>query len=242
MISIICVCNNRRMYNTYLLPSLNKQRNCSYEIIRIDNSENRYKSAIEAFNAALNEAKGEYIFFVHQDIELTDELFINKVDNYFKNNPNTGIVGVAGTKDGIVYSNIYQSLPKTLVSDHHLEEPVLVNSLDECLFVIPRQILNDYPFDNDTCDHWHLYAVDYCYQMLQVGKDVVVLPLDAYHASYGDFMNDGYYYTLKKVAKKYQSKTKKIDTTIRSWSTNPVLLDLNIRYLKYKKKRMLNQK
>ena len=72
--------------------------------------------------------------------------------------------------------------------------------------------------------------------MKSLNKTVAVLPLDAYHASYGDFMNEGYYQTLERLAKKYlASQFKKIDTTIRSWSTNPLLLKLNIQYLRYKK-------
>lgn len=229
------------MYNTYLLPSLNKQRNCSYEILRIDNENNRYASAVEAFNSVLDQVKGDYILFTHQDMELTDELFLNKVETYFKEHPNMGIAGVAGAKEGKVYSNIYHSLPKILVSSTRLEEVTPVHGLDECLFVIPKKVLDAHPFDGRVCDHWHLYAVEYCYQMLEAKKEVAVLPLDAYHASYGDFMNEGYYQTLLKVAKKYQSHYKRIDTTLRSWSTNPILLNLNITYLRYKKKRIMNQ-
>lgn len=238
MISIICICNNRRMYNDILAKSLARQHECSYEILRIDNQNNRYNSAIKAFNSVINEAKGDYLMFVHQDIALEDDYFLNKVEDYFKTHPKTGIVGVAGCKDNVVYSNIEQSNPRKRVSETVLKKPKMVNSLDECLFVIPKETLLNHPFDETLCDHWHLYAVEYCYQMKKANKDVVVLPLNAYHVSEGDFMNEGYYETLVKVAHKYQKDYKKIDTTIRSWHTNPVVLKLNIKYLRYKKKKM----
>lgn len=238
MISIICISNNKRVYNDYLAKSLFTQRSCSYEILRVDNQNNQYPNAIRAFNSVIKEAKGEYLMFVHQDIALEDEYFLNKVEAYFKDHPQTGIVGIAGVKDRHIYSNIEHSLPRVRVSEDFLTNEVAVNSLDECLFVIPKQCLQEHPFDEQVCDHWHLYTVEYCYQMKKLNKDVVVLPLKAYHLSQGDFMNEGYYETLLKVANKYHKDFNRIETTIRSWSTHPFILKLNIRYLRYKKARM----
>lgn len=238
MISIICICNNRKVYNRYLAKSLATQRACSYELLRIDNQGNRYKSAINAFNSVVKEAKGDYLMFVHQDIALEDDYFLNKVETYFKQHPQTGIAGIAGVKDRRIYSNIEHSTPRVRVSKENMLKETSVNSLDECLFVIPKQVLIDYPFDENACNHWHLYTVDYCYQMKKLNKDVVVLPLKAYHLSYGDFMNEGYYETLLKVANKYHKDFSHIETTLRSWSTNPIKLKLNILYLRYKKARM----
>lgn len=235
MISIICICNQRKVYNQFLKKSLDRQHQCSYELLVIDNSNHQYSSAAYAFNQMAKKAKGDLLMFVHQDMELCDDYFLNKVESTFKENDNLGIVGVAGCKDGKVISNIYHSNPKVLVSSHHIDTLTTVNSLDECLFVIPKSIVLEYPFDERVCHHWHLYAVEYCYHMKSLNKTVAVLPLDAYHASYGDFMNEGYYQTLELLAKKYHHQFKKIDTTIRSWSTNPLLLKLNIQYLRYKK-------
>lgn len=240
MISIICICNNRRMYNNYLLPSLAKQRNCNYEIIRIDNEKNEFSSAIAAFNSVIKEAKGEHLMFIHQDVALEDDLFLSKVQTYMDTYNNVGIAGVAGAKEKTIYSNIYHSLPRVLVSDVRLDDVVEVNGLDECLFIISKETILKYPFDELTCNNWHLYAVEYCYQMKKLNKSVVVLPLDAYHASYGDFMNDGYYDSLVNVAKKH-NEFKTIDTTLRSWSTNYLVLKLNIEYLKRKKRGMMKR-
>ncbi|MFQ9923488.1 MAG: glycosyltransferase [Beduini sp.] len=238
MISIICICNNRKVYNEYLAKSLSKQHSCSYEILRIDNQGNRYPNAVSAFNSVIKQAKGEYLMFVHQDIALEDDYFLNKVESYFKDHPQTGIAGIAGVRDRKIYSNIEHSIPRVRVSEDVLSSAVSVNSLDECLFIIPRKYLLEYPFDEQVCDHWHLYTVEYCYRMKKLNKEVVVLPLKAYHLSQGDFMNEGYYETLLKVANKYHKDFDRLETTIRSWSTHPFMLKLNIHYLRYKKARM----
>lgn len=235
MISIICICNQRKVYNQFLKKSLDRQHQCSYELLVIDNSNHQYSSAAYAFNQMAKKAKGDLLMFVHQDMELCDDYFLNKVDSIFKENDNLGIVGILGRKDDEIIGNMNTLTTNSLVSPHHIDTLTTVNSLDECLFVIPKSIVLEYPFDERVCHHWHLYAVEYCYHMKSLNKTVAVLPLDTYHASYGDFMNEGYYQTLERLAKKYHHQFKKIDTTIRSWPTNPLLLKLNIQYLRYKK-------
>lgn len=234
MISIICLCNNKKVYNQYLKNSLANQRNCSYELLLIDNKNNKYSSASKAFNEISKIAKGDLLMFVHQDIELTDEYTLNKIEDCFKQTHDLGIIGIAGAKGKDVISNIYHSEKKVLVSSNHITEVTEVNSLDECLFVVPKDIVLNNPFDEEICNNWHLYAVEYCYRMKTLGKKVAVLPVEAYHVSYGDFMSEGYYQSLELLAKKYHNSFKTIDTTIRSWSTNPLILKLNLAYLRYK--------
>ena len=42
MISIICICNQRKVYNQFLKKSLDRQHQCSYELLVIDNSNHQY--------------------------------------------------------------------------------------------------------------------------------------------------------------------------------------------------------
>ena len=70
MISVICVYNDHDVLDEYLLGSLEKQES-SYELILVDNTPNKFKSAAEALNYGGNKANGKYIMFAHQDLELT---------------------------------------------------------------------------------------------------------------------------------------------------------------------------
>ncbi len=71
--SIVCVYNNVEILNQYLLESL-KSQTILYELILLDNSCNKYKSAAEALNYGGERAKGRYIMFVHQDIKFENSI------------------------------------------------------------------------------------------------------------------------------------------------------------------------
>ena len=69
MISIVCVYNNEITYKNVILKSL-KNQSAKFEMIPLDNRNNKYKSAAEALNHGGMKTKGEYIMFVHQDVFL----------------------------------------------------------------------------------------------------------------------------------------------------------------------------
>ena len=69
MISIICIYNNRNILDNYLLKSL-ERHNTDYELILVDNTENKFTKAADALNYGAKNAKGEFLMFVHQDIDL----------------------------------------------------------------------------------------------------------------------------------------------------------------------------
>ena len=69
MISIIRVFNDEKLLSKYLLKSLKNQTACN-ELILIDNTKNKFKSASKALNYGAKKAKGEYLMFIHQDVKL----------------------------------------------------------------------------------------------------------------------------------------------------------------------------
>ena len=50
MLSFVCVYNNRQILDEYLKKSLDKQNSQDYELMLIDNQENKYTSATTALN------------------------------------------------------------------------------------------------------------------------------------------------------------------------------------------------
>jgi len=69
MISVVCVYNNERTFKNVLLKSLENQT-VGFELIALDNRGGRYRSAAEALNYGGEQAKGDYIMFVHRDVSL----------------------------------------------------------------------------------------------------------------------------------------------------------------------------
>ena len=152
MMSIICVYNNENILEEYLIKSLNRQTE-KYELILIDNRENKFKSAASALNFGAKKAHGEYLVFAHQDIYFSDENWIKNTTKQLKNLNNTGIVGVAGkTIDSLVRSNIKQGLNPVDVSPFKIAKAEKASTLDECLFIIPKTVFDKYNLNEDICD------------------------------------------------------------------------------------------
>lgn len=86
MISIVCVYNDEKILNDFLLKSL-KAQTVEYELIKIDNTQNRFKSAAEALNYGGKKAKGEYIMLVHQDVDLSSDTWLKNEENGFLVSP-----------------------------------------------------------------------------------------------------------------------------------------------------------
>ena len=248
MISIVCVYNNQRLLADFLLDSLSRQT-IPYELITIDNTENKFTSAAQALNCGGRKARGKYIMFVHQDIRLCSTGWLRDAERMLGSLPNLGVVGIAGRREGsCILANLTNGTPPTAVGTQIGAEPVAVQTLDECLTIVPRDVLNVLQFDEITCDGWHLYAVEYCVSSTLLGFALYVLPFHTYHASQGTsstptepvdrlisrcpmtvpaFLPKEYYVALKKVIKKHKNNVSKIHTVFWSWNTSsPIALQI----------------
>ena len=135
--------------------------------------------------------------------------------------PNLGIAGVAGkSKNKFIVSNIKEGVPPKFPGKIKIVEPVKVQTLDECLFVVPKNVFNTLKFDEEVCNGWHLYAVDYSLSVKELKFDVYVVPAYVYHRSTGESFSPEYYITLKKLMDKHKKSYKYIYTTMGNW--NPV--------------------
>jgi hypothetical protein len=264
MISVICVYNDPDSLNKYLLPRL-EQQTVPHEQILLDNSNGKFKSSAEALNYGANKAKGDYLLFVHQDVDLESNSWLGDaekiLDKLMHDEENQlGIAGVAGMS---IHGKNHQEQKRNVIKHeippvewgNPIEAPEEVETLDECLFIIPKDTFQKIQFDEETCPGWHLYGVDYCLSCREQGLKVYVIPLSVYHLSAhsGDetpfktvlnlgYHPEGYYDILKKVMKKHENSFSKIYTTCGDWSTGTPLLvqrlyltgNLGIDYLKRK--------
>lgn len=224
MISIICVYNNKKILDKYLLKSLKSQIIEDYELILLDNTQKKFKSASEALNYGGKKAKGEYILFAHQDIDLISDTFLIDLEAFLIHLQDLGIAGVAGKVGDKkeVITRIKQGNPPKNVSTHPIKKITKVQTIDECLFLIPKTVFNEIKFDEEVCDGWHLYGVDYSLNIISHGLDVYVIPISVYHKSIGYSFSKEYYVTVEKLLKKYDFD--KIYTTMGTWDANKSLV------------------
>lgn len=187
MISVVCVYNNEQALERILLSSL-KNQTASFEFIKLDNTAGRFKSAAEALNYGAKQANGKYIMFVHQDVELDSALLLEKVENILNLIPDLGIAGVAGMSET---GKTDKERGRGYISNcgqiwecaNPVEKPEKVQTLDECLLIVPKSVFNKLQFDSDVFDNWHCYGADYCLSVREIGLNPYVIPVFIYHRS-----------------------------------------------------------
>ncbi len=185
MISVICVYNDERAYRDILLESLKGQTH-PHEVIGVDNRAGRFSSAAAALNHGASLARGDLLLFIHQDVELATGDWLERAARLTAGLPDAGIVGVAGMKAGrgpyedLKRGNVmFEGLPWNRAGT--LDRPEEVQTLDECLAIIPRDVFAALQFDESTFDGWHCYAPDYCLSLRALGRKSYVIPLPIYH-------------------------------------------------------------
>lgn len=214
----------------YLIKSL-KEQSVDYDLILIDNTHGEFKSAASALNFGGEKATGSFIVFVHQDVSF-DSKFLEDLETLLNNINNLGIAGLAGVSaetPGVI-SNILQGKSKEMVGKNRIETPTRVQTLDECLIVIPKSVFDTLKFDQVTCDNWHLYGVDYSLSSTSQGYDSYVLPLSIHHRSPGYSMSAGYDISMKKLLKKHRQNYNMVYTALGNYNTSlPLSLQKNVK-------------
>jgi len=222
MMSVVCVYNNWAVFNKYLLPSLESQ-SVEYELIAIDNSQNSYRSAAQALNIGGGRAKGKYIMFAHQDVLFLSRQLLEEVEKTLDSIPNLGIAGAAGKRDSEgILTSITNGDPTKLPGGSkgvRITEPAKVQTVDECLIIVPRSVFSQLAFDEQACSNWHLYAVDYSLSLRDFGLDAYALPLEVHHKSIGSSISSEYYHSLSKVLRKHRKNYRWVYTTMGDWRT-----------------------
>jgi len=236
MISVVCVYNDEKIFNDFLFQSLNYQT-AEFELIGIDNTSDEFKSASEALNYGGKKARNKYIMFAHQDVCFFSNSWLEEIEGFLDSIDNLGIAGVAGMSESGSSNqkrgrNIitHGKPPQIWLWGNQIQKPESVQTLDECLIIIPKSIFDVLEFDEKIIVDWHLYAVDYCLSAKEREFEVYVLPMEIYHLSsavskkkfpslVGPLPNM-YYVTLDKLIKKHRDSFKRIYTTCGDWSTS----------------------
>ncbi len=186
MISIVCVYNNKKMFENVLLKSLEGQ-SVQFELISLDNRGNRFKSAAEALNYGGGQAKGDYIMFAHQDMLFGDDSWLENTERVLETIPGLGVAGVAGASErGNAWKERCRHSITVFDEDwdvppvKHVEE---VQTLDECVLIVPQAVFSEVKFDEKVFDGWDGYGPDYCLAAKRYGKKAYVIPGESRHCT-----------------------------------------------------------
>lgn len=224
MISIICAYNDPEVLTGCLINSL-KYQDAPYQLIAIDNTDGKYKSAPVLLNKAAEKAIHDYIMFVHQDVALRSRTWLSEAEKQIRFLDSFGAAGVAGKdSNGVLHASVWNGFPPWFVGSKKLTRPVTVQTVDGCLMVVPRQLFKSISFDAETCPGWYFYIANYCLDLARSGYKVYVLPHEIYHKSTGPSNQLVYQETVQNMARKHCDHVKVIYTTVFTAHTEPLKL------------------
>lgn len=196
---VVCV-NDQNLFMAFV-DSLAATNISNYEIIKIDNF-NKNCSLPEALNKGRALARGDILFFCHQDI-LFPSHWLEKVVKQIRIVSDTdskwGVLGVIGVKkNGFFAGNIID--PHTHFKMGRL--PCQVTSLDEVCLIIKKDV-NLY-FD-EGLGGFHLYGADICLQALNNGLNCYAIDACLTHLSAGK-RDKTFFDIADKLKKKWSQK------------------------------------
>ena len=230
-VTVVSCWTNESMYNDFV--NTLKSQDVPCKIIGIDNRGNKgFTSCAAAYNSVIDEIKTKYVIYSHQDILLNAPDVLSKFLSYISGLGHDDILGVAGIRfDSREFSGIITDIkqPHTYLGMEELipagEDRVEggiteCDTLDECFFGGYTQHFRDYPFDEVTCDNWHLYAVEACLNAkANANAKIWVFSADIIHLSAGN-VNSKFVSGLCKLCRKYAGNFPLIRTTNASTFTD----------------------
>ena len=184
-ISVVCVYNDPAVRVACLDRSLESylttgNSHPDIEYIPVDNVNGTYRTAGAALNYGASVAKNRILVFVHQDV------FIHSVEAVIEaagemERRGFGVLGAVGVRRaGRVVGSVRD---RTVLLGDPVTEPADVDSVDELLFMVPRQLVMREPLTECPDMAWHAYAVEYGLRVRRLGLRVGVADIPVTHNS-----------------------------------------------------------
>lgn len=186
MISII-ICSRTKTINSILSENINNTIGCDYELIVIDNSANKY-SIFEAYNIGIEKSTNNYLCFIHDDIIFHSKDWGNTINNLFRNEPQIGLIGIAGSKFKTKIPSTWWNCPQELKSINiiqHFSNGEIIhqkfgfknNSMQEVVtidgvFMVLRKDLNI--IFNSEMNGFHNYDLNLSFECVKKGYKIIV--------------------------------------------------------------------
>lgn len=176
-----------------------------YELIVHDNRETKW-GLCKLYNHYARQSKYDLLCFFHEDI-----LFLTKgwgltLAEFFRKTPDAGVVGFAGatlktktvsgwdshriTARMNVTHRINENKVRKRVVNPNNESFAQVLTVDGLAMITPKHVWEKYPFDEQTFTGFHLYDLDFSFQIAQEYKNYVCLSIDIEHLSRGAFAKE----------------------------------------------------
>ncbi len=186
MISVI-ICSRHKEIPARLKSNIKESVGCEYEVVVIDNSKNDH-SIFTAYNEGVRRAKGDILCFCHEDILFRSDDWGVAIQDQFSDE-SIGCIGVIGAHflpDAPMYwwsspyisqysiNNDNGQVSFNDTRDFFHGNLADVVAVDGVCFFIPFRFFSSIRFDDKTYDGFHVYDMDICMQIQDLGKRVCV--------------------------------------------------------------------
>ena len=123
----------------------------------------------------------DYLVFVHQDVYLHSLRALEEAAGRLADDASIGLLGAFGIASS--GSAVGRIRDRVLLLGEPAREPVDVDSLDELLFIIPRELVLREPLAEAAELAWHAYAVEYGLRVRSLGLRVCAVDIPLTHNS-----------------------------------------------------------
>jgi glycosyltransferase involved in cell wall biosynthesis len=212
MFSII-ICSINKPYLEALKKNITETIGHPYELLVWDNLKTP-KPITEVYNLLGDQARFPYLCFIHEDILFQTKDWSAHLAEAFDRHTETGMIGVAGSK----YKSKTPSGWSTGIKNwdcvnifhrdknrqtHHLYsnpggsmlEPVV--NVDGVFIAIRREVWTGIRFNDQMLRGFHLYDIDFSFQVTSRFDAMVIFSIDIIHLTEGgNFGNEWVEYTL----------------------------------------------
>ena len=181
-VSVICVFNDPDVRRGCLDRSIADHRGeAEVEYLPIDNVDGAFATAGEALNHGASLARHEHLVFVHQDVYLHSLAALEVAAGALADDPGIGLLGAIGVDaSGELVGRIRDRV--SLLGEPP-DRPSEVVSLDEVLFMAPRDLVLREPLSEAAELAWHAYAIEYGLRVTSLGLRVCATDIPLTHNS-----------------------------------------------------------
>ena len=205
MISVIA-CSVKPEICKKMFDSVSQTIGVEHETIAFDNREKKL-GLCAAYNKAANEAKGDYLCFVHEDIVIKTDNWGKELIKFAEHN-NCGVIGIAGGKcanrnftnwglsecnlikiyDGANSGNNLDSETNLFYHYSNPDNEIFSKAvcLDGVFLFVRKDIWESNKFDEETFKGFHFYDADFSFSVSQKYQNYVYFGMDIYHLSGGN--------------------------------------------------------
>jgi hypothetical protein len=200
MISIN-ICSINQGYLRNVSENISKTIGIEHELLVWDNR-NEKKGICEVYNIMAKKAKYPYLCFLHEDIFFETPGWGLTMTGLFRDNPRTGVIGVAGSTyksamfsgwyTGNKHHDYYNYTHRINGVDHKERQPTVneevfypVVCIDGVLIACRREVWEDTQFDAENLKGFHFYDIDFSLRAARKYGIGVTMQIDMVHITQG---------------------------------------------------------